>query len=132
MNTTSKQRLSPALWLFASYISLGSLIGLFGVNTFFVEPAASQATQFAIFAAYTLPIVVCLPGLIRLGLVSTFCLCMLTMVFFTQGVVLAYEEPASLFAWAEIVLSLALCTTTAFLLRHIREERERNAAESAR
>ncbi len=73
------------------------------------------------FIVQILPLLVTLPGLITGQVRSTFVLCLVSLLYFIHGVLLAFESENVIFGWMEIVFALGLCGSTAMLVRKLRE-----------
>ena len=108
-------------WLFIALILLGSLVALTGLRQFFIEPLPTTSVNVTWFVIQLLPLLAPLPGLLRLRLQSTFVLCMTSTLYFIHGVLLAFDVNMRVFGSFEIFFALALCATTALLVRKIRE-----------
>ena len=108
-------------WLFIALLLLGSLVALTGLRQFFLEPLASTGTNIAWFIIQLLPLLVPLPGLLRVQLRSTFVLCITSLLYFIHGVLIAFDPDKQLLGGFEIVFALGLCAVTTLLVRKIRE-----------
>ena len=108
-------------WLFIALLLLGSLVALTGLRQFFLEPLASTGTNIAWFIIQLLPLLVPLPGLMRVQLRSTFILCMTSLLYFIHGTLIVFDADKQLLGGFEIVFALGLCAVTALLVRKIRE-----------
>ncbi len=109
-------------WLFLCLPLMGSLTGIIGLRQFFVAPLSDPGVNLAWFIMQMLPLLVPLPGLLRLGINSTFALCMGSLLYFIHGVLLAFEPALRLFGFAEITFAAALCYCSAMLVRILREQ----------
>ena len=68
-----------------------------------------------------MPLLLPLPGVLRLQLRSVFMLCMVTMLYFIHGVYVITDPKLTLVGGFEIGFALALCAVSAFMVRKIRE-----------
>lgn len=79
------------------------------------------------FIVQILPLLVTLPGLITGQVRSTFVLCLVSLLYFIHGVLLAFEPGGqvdlsnALMGTIEIIFALGLCGSTAMLVRKFRE-----------
>ena len=73
------------------------------------------------FVIQILPLLVCLPALIRGSVVGTFLLCLLSLLYLVHGVILAFEGTWIALGLFEVFFALGLCATTAILVRKLRE-----------
>lgn len=108
-------------WLFIALLLVGSLVALTGLRQFFVEPLDGTLTNAVWFVLQLLPLLLPLPGLLRLKLRSTFVMCMTSMLYFIHGVLLVFDPAMRLMGAFEIAFSLGLSAATAILVRKIRE-----------
>ena len=116
-------------WLFIALLAVGSLFALTGLRVFFVEPLASPGPNLVWFILQILPLLLPLPGVLRGQIRATFILCLVSLLYFIHGVLLAYEGTLQwLGAW-EIGFSLLLCGTTTLLVRKLREREATKQAE---
>jgi len=108
-------------WLFVALLLAGSLFALTGLRQFFVEPLASSSTNFIWFIIQVLPLVVVLPGFLRLQTRSAFYMILAAILYFIHGVLEAATPEHRLLAGAEIVVSVALTAIATWMLRRLRE-----------
>ena len=108
-------------WLFACLILTGSLVALTGLRQFFIEPLASTSSNVIWFVLQLLPLLLPLPGVLRLHLKPTFMLCLATMLYFIHGVYVISDPKLTLLGGFEIGFALALCAVTAWMVRSMRE-----------
>ncbi len=116
-------------WLFVAFVMLGSLVALTGLRQFFVEPLANPLPNVIWFVLQLMPLLLPLPGLMRLKLSSTFILCMSSTLYFIHGVYVISDPKLQLLGVFEISFSLGLCATTAYLVRMIREAEAANKSD---
>lgn len=114
---------APALrgWLFVALLLMGSLVALTGLRQFFIEPLATTSSNVIWFVVQLLPLLLPLPGLLRLHLRPTFVLCMTSMLYFIHGVYVVSDPKLTLLGSLEIVFAVALCGVCAFMVRRMRE-----------
>ncbi len=112
--------------LFICFGLMGSLIALTGLRQFFIAPLPEDVFSPVIntlwFFLQVLPLLVFLPGLLRLQLRSTFLLCLASLLYFIHGVLDLFDPQLIWMGALEIVLALGLCGLTAYMVRHMREE----------
>ena len=107
--------------LFLAFALLGSLIALTGLRQFFMQPLDNPTVNLVWFLLQIAPLLATLPGLMRGGLRSTFFLCLASLLYFTHGVLIAFDADTALLGATEIITSLALCAVTAYMVRRMRE-----------
>ena len=105
---------------FLVLFSIGSLFALTGLRQFFVEPLASTGSNLIWFVIQVLPLLLVLPGVLRLSPRSYLFAILAAMLYFCHGVLQAVSiEDRTLGLW-EVGFSLGLVLTASFALRHIR------------
>ena len=105
---------------FLTLLSIGSLFALTGLRQFFVEPLASEVPNLIWFAIQVLPLLLVLPGVLRLNPRSYLFAILAAMLYFCHGVLQAVSvEDRAIGLW-EVGFSLALVLTASFALRHLR------------
>lgn len=109
-------------WLFLILFCIGSIAGVVGLRQFFVAPLTDPVMNIVWYIVQMLPMLVTLPGVLRMRINSTFFLCLASMLYFIQGVLWAFQPEDRLFGFFEIFFSLALCLCTALLVRKLREQ----------
>ena len=108
--------------LFLAFIALGCLFAHIGLWHFFLAPDADRSLGAIVWFLFCVsPLLASLPGLYLGRVLSTFFLCMASLLYFTHGVVVAFVGPMAFWGWLEIVFALWLCTSTALLVRRLRE-----------
>jgi len=117
-------------WLFVSLILAGSLFALTGLRQFFIEPLASSSTNFIWFVIQVLPLIVVLPGFLRLQTRSAFYMILAAMLYFIHGVLEAATPEHRLLAGAEIITSVGLTAIATWMLRQLRERDGRLSVSS--
>lgn len=108
-------------WLFITYICVGSLFALTGMRQFFIAPLPDVGPNLLWFAVQVAPLLLPLPGLLSGSIRPTFLLCLGSLLYFVHGVVVTYEGSLAWLGAFEIGFSVALCATTALLVRKMRE-----------
>jgi len=108
-------------WLFVTLLLTGSLVALTGLRQFFIEPLASTSSNIIWFVVQLLPLLIPLPGVLRLQLRATFVLCMSSLLYFIHGVYVISDPKLTLVGSFEIFFALALCAVSAFMVRRMRE-----------
>ena len=101
-------------------LALGSIFALTGLRQFFVEPLASSSSNLIWFGIQVLPLLLVLPGLLRLAPRSYLLAILAAMLYFCHGVLQAVSVEDRLLGLWEVGFSLALILTASFALRHLR------------
>ncbi len=110
--------------LFLCLPLIGSLVGIIGLRQFFVSPLSDPGVNLVWFIIQMLPLLVPLPGLLRLKVNSTFLLCMGSLLYFVHGILLLFEPELKLFGAFEVLFSVLLCGCSAYLVRQLREHNQ--------
>jgi uncharacterized membrane protein len=105
---------------FLTLFCIGSLFALTGLRQFFVEPLASANTNLIWFGIQVLPLLLVLPGVLRLTPRSYLFAILAAMLYFCHGVLQAVSVEDRLIGLWEVGFSLALVLTASFALRHLR------------
>jgi uncharacterized membrane protein len=105
---------------FLTLFCIGSLFGLTGLRQFFVEPLASSSSNLIWFGIQVLPLLLVLPGVLRLTPRSYLLAILAAMLYFCHGVLQAVSVEDRLLGLWEVGFSLALVLTASFALRHLR------------
>ena len=105
---------------FLTLFCIGSLFALTGLRQFFVEPLASANTNLIWFGIQVLPLLLVLPGVLRLTPRSYLFAILAAMLYFCHGVLQAVLAEDRLIGLWEVGFSLALVLTASFALRHLR------------
>lgn len=108
------------LLLFACLLLMGSLLALTGLRQFFIEPLATTRSNIIWFVIQVAPLVVIIPGLLRMHYRSAFYAILVASLYFIHGVLLAVGESLRLLGFTEVGISLALILTATYLLRGLR------------
>ena len=108
-------------WLFIALLCIGSLFSITGLRQFFVHPLPDVGPNVLWFAIQVAPLVVLLPGLLRSSVMSTFLICLASMLYFIHGIVVVYEGSLVILGSFEIFFATALCAVTAYIVRRLRE-----------
>jgi len=107
---------------FALLIWLGSLFGLLGLERFVLDPLRTDTATVALFLAETLPILMCAPLAVRRPARGAFWVALASLLYFTDGVVAAFDPNRHLLGAIEIVLALGTFVTALLLLRASRPD----------
>ncbi len=99
----------------------GSLVALTGLRQFFMQPLADDSVNAVWFLIQVMPLLLTLPGLLRLSIKSTFLLSMVSLLYFIHGVLVVFDEATQLIGAFEIVFSLSLCGVASWMVRLLRE-----------
>ena len=105
---------------FLVLFSIGSLFALTGLRQFFVEPLASTSSNVIWFIVQVLPLLLVLPGVLRLSPRSYLFAILAAMLYFCHGVLQAVSIDDRTIGLWEVGFSLALVLTASFALRHLR------------
>jgi uncharacterized membrane protein len=107
---------------FLTLIAIGSLFALTGLRQFFVEPLANPAPNLIWFIIQVLPLLLVLPGILKLSPRSYLLGALGAMLYFSHGVLLAVSpEHRTLGLW-EIGIALLLVTTATLVLRALKPD----------
>ena len=104
---------------FLCLLSAGSLFALTGLRQFFVEPLATGLSNSLWFAIQVLPLLLVIPGMLRLKARSFLLAGLAAMLYFSHGVLLAVAPEHRALGFWEVGFALALVMTTAFAVRHL-------------
>lgn len=105
---------------FLCMLWIGSLFALTGLRQFFVEPLASTSSNLIWFGIQVLPLLLILPGIMRLKVRSFLLASLAAMLYFCHGVLQAVSPEDRLLGLWEVGFSLALVLTASFTVRHLR------------
>ena len=105
---------------FLCLLWIGSLFALTGLRQFFVEPLASSSSNLIWFAIQVLPLLLILPGVLRLIPRSFLLASLAAMLYFCHGVLQAVAPEDRVLGLWEVGFSLALVLTASFTVRHLR------------
>jgi uncharacterized membrane protein len=106
--------------LFVCMLLMGSLLALTGMRQFFIQPLASTQSNIIWFAVQVAPLLVIVPGLLRLHYRSAFFAILVASLYFIHGVLLAVDASTRALGFTEVGISLALVLTATYLLRGLR------------
>ncbi len=109
-------------FLFLALGLMGSLIALTGLRQIFIQPLADDTVNLVWFALQILPLLLTLPGLLRLQIRSTLMLSVVSLLYFIHGVLSVFDPPTQLLGGFEIVFALGLCGVAAWMVRLLREQ----------
>jgi uncharacterized membrane protein len=105
---------------FLTLLAIGSLFALTGLRQFFVEPLASESSNLIWFGIQVLPLLLVLPGVLRLTPRSYLFAVLAAMLYFCHGVLQAVSVEDRVIGLWEVGFSLMLVLTASFALRHLR------------
>ena len=105
---------------FLTLLAIGSLFALTGLRQFFVEPLASESSNLIWFGIQVLPLLLVLPGVLRLTPRSYLFAILAAMLYFCHGVLQTVSLEDRVMGLWEVGFSLALVLTASFALRHLR------------
>lgn len=115
---------------FLCLLWIGSLFALTGLRQFFVEPLASSGSNLIWFAIQVLPLLLIVPGVMRLVPRSFLLASLAAMLYFCHGVLQAVDPDDRLLGLWEVGFSLALVLTASFAVRHLRMAEAQAGADS--
>ncbi len=118
-------------WLFIALLLAGSLFALTGLRQFFIEPLATTIPNVIWFVVQVLPLLVVLPGFLKLSTRSAFYMILAAMLYFIHGILEAATPEHRLFAGVEIAVSVGLICIATWMLRRLRERDARLLDEAA-
>lgn len=105
---------------FLCLLWIGSLFALTGLRQFFVEPLESSGSNLIWFAIQVLPLLLILPGILRLIPRSYLLASLAAMLYFCHGVLQAVDPEDRVLGLWEVGFALALVLTASFAVRHLR------------
>ena len=116
---------------FLTLLAIGSLFALTGLRQFFVEPLQTASSNVIWFGIQVLPLMLVLPGILRLTIRSYFLATLVAMLYFCHGVLQAVSaEDRALGLW-EVAFSLALVLCASWAVRHLRMASSEGSERSA-
>ncbi len=107
-------------WLFLALVLCGSLWAVTALRQLFIDPIDNPATNVTWLIVQLLPLLIPLPGLLRGRTMSTFLLCMASLLYFTHGIMVVFDPNLMLVGLFEAGFALGLCAVTAYLVRELR------------
>lgn len=105
---------------FLCLLWIGSLFALTGLRQFFVEPLESTTPNLIWFTIQVLPLLLVVPGILRLKARSFLLATLAAMLYFCHGVLQAVSVEDRLLGLWEVGFALALVLTSSFAVRHLR------------
>lgn len=107
---------------FLTLLSIGSLFALTGLRQFFVDPLANPVSNLIWFIIQVLPLLLVLPGILKLSPRSYLLGALGGMLYFSHGVLLSVSPEHRVIGLWEIGMALALVVTTTLVLRALKPE----------
>ncbi len=104
---------------FLCLLTLASLFALTGLRQFFIEPLASNSSNIIWFTIQVAPLLLVLPGILRLNYTTYVLTTLVSMLYFVHGVLLAATPELRYFGLWEIAFAIGLIAAAAFGARHI-------------
>ena len=101
-------------------LTMGSLVALTGLRQFLLQPLATQPSNIIWFLLQIAPILLVLPGAIRLKRTPLFLASLVSTLYFIHGVMLASTEPMRTVGVIEAVIALAACAIATYLVKIVR------------
>ena len=102
-------------------LSAGSLFALTGLRQFFSEPLAHPLPNALWFLIQVLPILLVVPGIVRLKPRSFLLAALAAMLYFGHGVLVSVTPDQRASGLWEVGFALILILSAAFSVRHLRE-----------
>ena len=99
---------------FLCLLTLASLFALTGLRQFFLEPLTSNSSNFIWFAIQVTPLLLVLPGLLRLNHFTYVLTTLVSMLYFVHGVLLAATPELRYFGLWEVAFAVGLIAAAAF------------------
>jgi uncharacterized membrane protein len=107
---------------FLCLISIGSLFALTGLRQFFVDPLANPVPNLIWFIIQVLPLLLVLPGVLKLRPRSYLLGALGAMLYFSHGVLLTVSpEHLAMGLW-EVGIALALVVSATLVLRALKPD----------
>lgn len=100
-------------------ISLGSIFSLLALYRFFVDPFGSLLTSTTVLLLQVAPLLFLVFGVIFLRSRQIFYLAMVSLLYFTHGVVQVVDPASRIFGLAEVGFALLLCISSAYLVKKL-------------
>jgi uncharacterized membrane protein len=108
----------------ASLLSAGAIFALMGLRQFFFDPMANPTGNIVSFWIVALPIVLIVPGMLRLNPRGYLFAALAGMLYFCHGVWLAVSPVLRSFGIWEVAFALALVASATLTLRLLKGTRE--------
>jgi uncharacterized membrane protein len=106
---------------FLCLLSAGSLFALTGLRQFFVTPLGNASSNVIWFVIQVLPLLLVLPGMLRLKERSYLLAALVAMLYFSHGVLLAVDPDHLALGLWEVGFAVALVAAATLALRKLRE-----------
>jgi len=100
---------------------IASLFSAMGVFRFLIDGPDSRLAQLTLFLVQVAPLLVFIPGLLRLKPNACVYLALTSLLYFTYGVAQVVDPRSLWFGIGEIVAAIGLCTCASLLARSLRE-----------
>ena len=105
---------------FVCLLSIGSLFALIGLRQFFVEPLEDKVVNASVFLVQVLPLLLVLPGILRLKPRSYLLAVLAAMLYFCHGVWLAVAPEQRVLGLGGVGLAMVGVLAGAYALRHLK------------
>ncbi len=102
-----------------SLISLGSIFSVLALYRYFVDPLGSLLASTTVLLLQMAPLLFLVFGVIFLRSRQIFYLAMVSLLYFTHGVVQLVDPDSRVFGSAELVFALLLCISSAYLVKNL-------------
>jgi uncharacterized membrane protein len=104
---------------FLSLLLIGSLFALTGLRQFFVTPLSGTAMNLLWFLAQVLPLLLVLPGILRLKARAFFFAALISMLYFTHGILQTITPDTRTLGLWEVALAMLLVLAGSFGTRQL-------------
>lgn len=104
---------------FLSLLLIGSLFALTGLRQFFVNPLPGTVANLLWFLAQVLPLLLVLPGIMRLRARAFFFAALVSMLYFTHGVLLTTTPDTRAMGLWEVGVAMLLVLVGSFGTRQL-------------
>ena len=106
-------------------LTLASLFALTGMRQFFLEPLASNSSNIIWFTIQVAPLLVVIPGILRLKYLTYVLTTLVSMLYFIHGVWLAATPGLRAFGLWEVAFSVGLIVAASLAAKRLpREDRD--------
>jgi uncharacterized membrane protein len=104
---------------FLSLLCVGSLFALTGLRQFFMQPLAGSFTNTVWFLIQVAPLLLILPGVLRISARGFFFAILAAMLYFIHGVMEAATPALRTWALWEVGFATALITVSSLAMRRL-------------
>jgi len=104
---------------FLCLLCAGSLFALTGLRQFFIEPLATGSSNLIWFLIQVLPILLVVPGMLRLKARSYLLAALAAMLYFSHGVLLSVSPERQILGFWEVGFALTMVLSATFAVRYL-------------